>query len=235
MTARLIDILGEMKEPRLKNPLSAAALCALILLAGVWLFNRYELIQLVEAVPYNEEIRGVLTERLTSADALPSLQASFKKNNGAIYVLGGSQGSLDSKFKAASMLYRRGVCSKVLVLSKPGETERAPVIANDAWAVKRLRELGVAQKDMEMVRVDGGNFGTLNEAETLSRIASGRGYGNLLLITAPYHTKRVRLTFSKYAKGKGIDILVYPSDETASLRSLITEYLKLAVYRYVLL
>lgn len=102
------DITGEMRYPRLKNRLSAAALCAIVLLAGVWLFNRYELIQLVEVVPYNREIRGVLTERLTSADTLPSLQASFKKGGGAIYVLGGSQGGLDRKFEAASMLYRRG-------------------------------------------------------------------------------------------------------------------------------
>lgn len=88
-------------------------------------------------------------------------------------------------------------------MSKPGETESPPLIANDVWAVKRLRELGVAQEDTEIVRVDGKIFGTLSEAETLSRIASGRGYRNLLLITAPYHTKRVRLAFSKYAKGGG--------------------------------
>ena len=55
----------------------------------------------------------------------------------AIYVLGGNQRSLELKYKTAADLFRKGICKRIWILSRPGKTEYSRSLrrnlTNDEW------------------------------------------------------------------------------------------------------
>lgn len=152
----------------------------------------------------------------------------------AIYILGGSQNSLRRKFVVAARLYHDRRTRKVLILHRPGKTEYNRVLgrnmSNDEWAAARLEALGIAGRDIEAVRLKKGFFGTLAEAKGISALAQKRGYKSLILITAPYHTRRTRMVFEKFLAPRHAKLYVLGSSEKGYLRTFITEWIKLKVY-----
>ena len=156
----------------------------------------------------------------------------------AIYVLGGSQSSLKFKFKTAADLYHKGVCKRILILSRPGKTEYSSLLrrnlTNDEWAILKLRQFGIPEKNIDTIHMKDEFFGTLTEATNISRLIKKRGYNHVVLVSSPYHTHRVKISFEKFLKHQNVTFYVQGSDERASLRQLIIEFVKFKIYKYFL-
>ena len=156
----------------------------------------------------------------------------------AIYVLGGSQCSLAFKYKAAADLYHKGICKKIMILSRPGITEYSSLLrrnlTNDEWAIRELEKLGVPRDSVEPISITEGLFGTLTEAKSISRLMKERGYKGLVLISSPCHTHRVKISFEEYLKDYNAELYVKGSGERRLLRELVKEFIKLKIYEYLL-
>ena len=156
------------------------------------------------------------------------------KTTTLIYVLGGNQDSLISRFRKASSLYHQGLSKKILILSRPGITEfnqeLGRNLTNDEWSIRELEKLNVRKEDIEPASVKKGIFGTLSEAKDLSNIVRKKGSHRLILVTSNYHTRRVFSTFSKYASNNSFEIFIYGSNDTTGLGDLFLEYFKLLMY-----
>ncbi|MGD0886021.1 MAG: YdcF family protein [Thermodesulfovibrionales bacterium] len=207
---------------------------AIVLALATWLFLTGD------NFPGHEQMNSWLLQRLVSVNPLPD---DFNKLHPhvrqAIYVLGGSQNDLRYRFKAAAALYRNDVSRKIFILTDPRITEYDPSLGrnltNNEWAMKKLVEFGVKKEDIEPLSLKSGFFGTLREARTVTEEISNRGYAVLILVSSPYHTMRVRKSFSKYLRGKGINVFIYPSGGHPQLWQLLLEYLKLKIYDDILL
>lgn len=193
-----------------------------------------------EGFPGHAVLQSWLLEKLVSDQSLPPdfdmLHTHAKK---VIYVLGGSQESLRSRFKTAARLYQKVAVHKIVILDRPGIAEYDPSLernlTNNEWAIKRLEELGVQKKDIESISIANGLFGTLNEARGVSQEVTNKGYDALILVSSPYHTARVRETFAKYLHDKKVEIFIYGSDDHPCLLDLLIEYFKFIVYKNILL
>jgi len=157
----------------------------------------------------------------------------FKKTT-LIYVLGGNQNSLIHRFRKASSLYHQDLSDKILILSRPGITEFNSELGrnmtNDEWSRRELERLDVRKEDIQPVSVQNGIFGTLNEEKSLSDIVRKKKYKRLILVTSDYHTRRVYYTFSRDTSNNSLEIYLYGSNDTRSLRVLLYEYIKLFLY-----
>jgi hypothetical protein len=178
-----------------------------------------------------ENIRYRLKKELIVVDPLPPSAIID-----AVYILGGCQSSLEEKFKE---YYHNGICKRILILSRPGITEYSgPLgrnLTNNEWAVLKLKKLGVSEKNIEPIDIGQGFFGTLTEAKSISMLIKKRGYKSLMLITSPYHTKRVKVSFTSMLKDTGIILCVRGSEEKFSFSELVVEFIKLKIYEYFLI
>lgn len=156
-----------------------------------------------------------------------------------IYVLGGNQDSLIDRFVKASTLYHQGLSEKILILSRPGITEFNPELGrnmtNDEWSGKELERLNVRKEDIEAVFVPKRFLGTLSEGKILSDIVRKYKCSRLILVTSDYHTRRAYNTFSRYSSSNSLEIYMYGSRDTRSLRVLLYEYVKLLLYDHLIL
>lgn len=202
-------------------------------LGGVELF-------VIESAGDHYGFKSLLLKRLIHVEPLPeSSDKSASESKPALYILGGPQNSMENKFRVASERYHEGVVSKILFLSQSGITEYSSKIGrnftNDEWALEKLIKLGIPSELIEPVPIEKRFFGTLSEAQGISRIAVNRGYSRLILVTAPHHTMRTWLSFSRYFKGHDIKLYIYPSDDDAGMRELLIENMKFIIYKYILL
>jgi len=185
-------------------------------------------------------LKAHLNEKLVLSNYLPNYVTDYQAvSKNVIYILGGDQNSLEYRFKMAADLYQHHAANKIMTLSVGGITEYDPSLGrnltNDEWEIRKLAELGVSTKNIEILTIKHGFFGTLKEARYVSQVVLNKGYRTLILVTSPYHTKRAYESFSKYLVNKGIDIYVYASDDDGNLIGLLIEYFKLILYNNVLL
>ena len=156
----------------------------------------------------------------------------------AIYVLGGSQNSLDFKFRTAVKTYSKGICKRILILSRPGKTEYSSQLrrnlTNDEWAIHKLEKFGIPKKHVDPISLEEGFFGTFSEAKGISTLIRKRGYKSVLLISSPYHTHRVKISFKNFLKNHETIFYVQGSGERVSLKALTVEFIKLKIYQYLL-
>jgi len=159
------------------------------------------------------------------------------KKSMAIYVLGGDQGSLTSRFQKAASLYHQGFSKNILILSRTGITEFSRKLGrnltNNEWAIRELERLNVKKEDIEPVFVKKTLLGTMSEANDLSNIVNKKGLNGVILVTSDYHTRRVFTAFSRYASNRNIELYVYGSNDTADLQILLSEYIKLLFYKTI--
>ena len=91
-----------------------------------------------------------------------------------LYVLGSFQKSLKFKFKTAADLYYKGICKKILILSRTGKTEYSVSLGrnltNDEWSILKLKEFGVPKEHIEPIKIKEGFFGTFAEAKGISSL-----------------------------------------------------------------
>ncbi|HZS02151.1 MAG TPA: YdcF family protein [Chloroflexota bacterium] len=52
---------------------------------------------------------------------------------------------------------------------------------------------------------------TYDEALALRQMAAERGWGSLIVVTAPYHTRRAQLTFREVFQGTGVRVALWPA------------------------
>ena len=225
---------GQIKRLLLFLLIGALTSCSALL------FLRFELIELVEDMPFNKELKIFLMKRLVKVGPLLcGSHEAASEGDDLIYVLGGDQDSLKYRFKTATDLYHQGIGKKILILSEPGITEYDPVIernlTNDEWAIRQLVDFGVKQEDIEPVSLEKGFWGTFTEAKGISALVFKSGYRHLTLVSSPYHTMRVWVTFSRFLQNRNVTLSIYASNDHANLRNLLLEYFKLVIYENVVL
>lgn len=201
---------------------------------GLWVFLSQE------TIPGHMDLKGFLAGKLTKYEPLPfALYESHSNSGDVIYILGGSRRSLKDKFKTASDLYKERVANKVLIESSQMMMEYSPArernLTFNEWAIERLVALGVKKEDIEPVLLETGSFGTFQEAKGISDFVLKSGYNALVLVTSSYHTLRTWETFSKFIKNQNVNLYIYGANGEPTMYMLLQEYLKLNVYRVLLL
>jgi uncharacterized SAM-binding protein YcdF (DUF218 family) len=161
----------------------------------------------------------------------------------AIVVLSGAPAE---RVHEAADLFREGWAPRVLVTApapRPAELAlarlgvRVPTEQEGARAI--AVGLGVPASAFDVV--PGPVDSTAAEARALRALAAGGGWRRVLVVTSPYHTRRVRGLFRRALGGVGVEVLVVPSrhsdyrpgdwwrDRTEA-RNLVVEYQKLLFY-----
>jgi uncharacterized SAM-binding protein YcdF (DUF218 family) len=185
----------------------------------------------------SSEFRANLRDRIRKELIREDLKR-FTNVVDAIYLLGGSQNSLEFKFKKAADLYHDGICKRILILHRPGKTEYSGLLrrnlANDEWAILKLEEFGIPKKIVEVIRIKEEFFGTLTEAKGISSLIKKRRYKSVILISSASHTHRVKISFENFLQHDSIKVYVQSSDEKGSLGQLLIELIKLKIYEYFL-
>jgi uncharacterized SAM-binding protein YcdF (DUF218 family) len=179
-------------------------------------------------------IKKAIEQALTTVDPIPS-----ETKADAIYILGGGQESLEQKFKTASNLYKREICNKILIAHRSGTTEYSPELnrnlTNNEWSIRQLKKLSIPRQDIEIIKLEEGFFGTLSEAKGISSLARERNYKNIILISSPEHTRRVKISFEHFLQNASTKTYTLGSEQQPSLMETITELIKLNIYKYFLL
>ena len=185
----------------------------------------------------SDEFRANLRDRIRK-ELIREDSKRFTNVVDAIYVLGGSQNSLEFKFKRSAELYHDGICERILILSRPGITEYSPDLqrnlTNDEWSILQLERFGVPKQIIELISMKEGFFGTLTEAKGISMLIKKRGYKSVILISSASHTHRVKISFKNFLQHNNIKVYAQGSDEKGSLGQLLIELIKLKIYEYFL-
>jgi uncharacterized SAM-binding protein YcdF (DUF218 family) len=194
----------------------------------------------------------VLGVWITSIDGSTSINARNRKTifldslnkpginmKSAIYVLGGSQKSLERRFKKAASLYRTGAFGTIFTLGRLGKTEYSHALSrnltNDEWTIQTLEAMGVKVEHIEVVPVFESIWGTYSEAAVMSDLVRERGYNRLVLITSPYHGERAWNTFYSFLESRNIRMEIYLADDSTGEKGLLIEFIKLLVYKKILI
>lgn len=222
-----------LQGDHIKKILVRCGLIVLVLCTSAGLF-------LADIIPGRSELKASLAAILTEAPAVKEkAQKEIISSDMVIYVLGGSHKNMEERFKAVAMLCNKGSCSRILLFSEPGITKYDPSLGrnptNDEWAIKELTGLGVKREILEPVAFKNGLFGTLTEAAGLADIAAQRNYKHVILVTSQYHTKRTWITFSRIFEKQNIALSIYAANDSDRLRSLLYEYVKLVLYKDIIL
>jgi uncharacterized SAM-binding protein YcdF (DUF218 family) len=189
----------------------------------------------VAAIICRKNAAEFLLYRLTHVQHLPE---SASTRSDVVYLLGGTPDSLEAKFRTASRLIHEGKAARVLVMSERSllpfrpDLGRNPTV--DEWVMEKLGALGVEADTIEFVAIEDQFFGTWSEAKSVSHFLRGRGFVRLILVTSPLHSRRAWESFSRTVEQPHENLFVYLSDEPAYLRHLLTEYVKLILYRALL-
>ncbi len=206
----------------------------LVLLGAAGLFLSFE------HIPGHRELKVYLDKQLSIAEPLlEKVQHDYAQESTVIYVLGGSEKSLEERYKTAAFLYHEGLSKRILILSVPGITEYDPALGrnltNDEWSVKQLTRYGVKSVDVEPVTLHKGLLGTFTEASGIPELVARRGYKQLILVTSLYHTKRTWVSFTRMSEDGKLRLAIYGADDPEGLSGLLYEYRKLALYTQLLL
>jgi len=181
---------------------------------------------------FRKVLRGAIESDLVNIDTFPE-DGSFD----ALYILGGRHKSQRYKFEVASRIYQQELSRKIIFLSVAGTTaysqELARNLTNDEWSFLEMEKLGIHAKDVKAFAMGKALFGTMNEANNISRLALQNNYKNLLVVAAPYHSQRVRSSYDHYLKNSNITLTILGSGEPVYLRYLLLEWIKLRLYQFV--
>jgi len=163
----------------------------------------------------------------------------LRREETAVYALGGSQASMNEKFRVAAGILRDGLAAKILVLSVPGLTEYSRVLGrrmtNEEWIYMELEEEGVGADAVETVRIPKEFFGTLGEARAIPEMVVKKGYRRLILVSELHHSRRVMESFRRVGRNLPLEMFLYATGHVVGSRELLTEYGKLLVYEFLLL
>ena len=215
----------QIRVPNIQNSklyLFSTALFILVL-SAIWLSSN-------SAGRFRTDLKRFILNELIYNNPLP-----YGAKADAIYILGGSQKSLEFKYKTVADLFHQGISNRIWILSRPGKTEFSRSLGrnltNDEWSVLKLKEFGVPGENVEPIKIDEGFFGTFSEAKGISSLLKSRQYKSILLISSDDHTKRVKISFDNFLKDQDIKAYTQGSGERILLRHAIVEFIKLKIYQ----
>ncbi len=125
------------------------------------------------------------------------------KNVDAIVVLSGDEGA---RVKDASKLFRSGF-AKYLIITKSDHEDIQENRTNSEKMMRIAIEEGVASDSILFTNQEAGD--TIGEAQEVLAVANQRQINSLLVITDPYHTRRVKIIFNRIFKDDDISISVH--------------------------
>lgn len=173
------------------------------------------------------------------ARELVLVENPIQENIEAVYVFGTGYKGTRRHLKRAADLYNQGFTDKILFFHVAGamkyDRSLRKTLPRNAWVVHQLEKYGVPAFAAEPVAVPYRFFGTYTEADAVANEIVQRKLKSILLITSPYHTKRVRKCFDYFLNEKEVFILVSGSTDRGYLRDHLIEYLKLKFYEWFLL
>ena len=182
----------------------------------------------------SDHLKHLLLENLVSLDSGPA-----PERFDAAYIMGGDNRAQGFKYHAASEIYQEGLCDKFLFMSVEGRdrysTEMARNYTRDELTALKLERAGVDKATIMPISIRKGPFGTMNEARSVIDFVKKNHYRNVLVIAAPYHSRRVRLSFSSFAGNDGLEIKIFGSGEHVRLKELLFEFMKLKLYGLLML
>jgi len=200
--------------------------------------NKSDIIKFFHSSTVNSVIKPYLKLELTLPPSF-HIKNQFPKKQQIIYVMGGDQISLKARFRKASQLFQSGFGDRIWVYILPGETTFDRSIGRSLlkqeWALKQFMQLSITEKDIDFIDFEEGFFGTLTEGQKIIGHARHLGYEHINIVTSTYHTKRVEVTFSGFSEKSNISFNIYDAEDITGFRYLLKEYIKLLVYRYILL
>ena len=149
-------------------------------------------------------------------------------------VLGGDAGD---RGLTAARLYAAGMAPRVLLTgleASPPEVRRAYL----HWRVHVLAEAGVPQERLEYDAESGNSW---QEAVNTRRMMEARGWHRVLVVSDPYHMRRLSWTWRRVFADSGLKYSLVASSpafwkpdvwwrDEKSGQAVIAEYIKLAYY-----
>lgn len=210
-----------------KRCLGPLALCVfLTVAAGTWFLSG-------SAASFRLWLNETLLEDLIREVPVPSGESVD-----AAYILGGTQESLEYKYRTVAGLVTSGTVRKVWFLGRPGITGYSAALGrnltNDEWSVRTLGGLGVAREQTEIVEMVEDFFGTLSEAKQVSGLVASRSVKSIVLVAQKFHTRRALASFKKYMPA-GVKLYISSSEDTQRLYESCIEFIKWKVYEIFLL
>jgi len=170
---------------------------------------------------------------------IPDINENANDVGYIIYILGGSQDTLINTYKYAAELYKHNISKYIFILDRPSNKKYYPIMnkyfTNNEWSVNELEKHGVKKQIIKFVSIPNRIFGTLTEAEEMSKTAAKYGYNNIILVTSEYHTKRAFKSFSYFSKEYNFEVFVYGSKDDIGIKECFIEYMKHLFYEYCLL
>ncbi|MBK9165431.1 MAG: YdcF family protein [Acidobacteria bacterium] len=171
------------------------------------------------------------------------------ENPDAIVVLAGSAEYEERNLEAAR-LYREGAAPRIILTNDGMKGGWNNELGRNPYFVEKARWLlianGVPEAAIEEIPEpirDRGEIGTEVEAKKVLAFCRDKGYGRLLIVTSPYHTRRALITYlsitDAYSERRSIGI-VHPSVSGLDVpnvgwwlrpmnwRIVISEYMKMA-------
>ena len=210
-----------------KGCLALLAVCVfLAVAAGAWLFSG-------SAAGFRLQLSEILLKELFREAPVPPGESVD-----AAYVLGGTEESLEYKYRTVADLVASGTVRKVWILGRPGTTGYSATLGrnwtNDEWSVHTLDDLGVPSEQTEILEMEEGFFGTLSEAKQVSEFVASRSVKSIVLVAQKFHTRRVLSSFRKYMPA-GVKVYISSSEDTQRLSENCIEFFKWTVYETFLL
>jgi uncharacterized SAM-binding protein YcdF (DUF218 family) len=206
-----------IKLTRLLSAMFIAALLSLI-----WMESDY-------SYDFRVAAKNQLLDKLTSEVLPPD-----DKVIDVAYILGGGSKSLRYKYKTVADLYKDGKVNRVWILQKRGRSDahKNRIAQSSESELRTLEGYGVPRDKIELIPVDEGMFGTYSEARDVSHEIIKDHYTTVLLVSSAHHTKRLKESFQSFiTKQPEVDLYIKASDEQVYLTEMISEYVKLNVYR----
>ena len=156
------------------------------------------------------------------------VQDELKKAD-VIIVLGGETG----RVKEATRLYKQGLAG-YLIMSGGSFDNRVSLTAAMRNAAMRL---GVPR---ESIILEPEARSTYQHPELVKPIMQARGFQSAIVVSSPYHMRRVKMLFDRAFRKSGIELMYYPVQggwfdpdswwtKAVSRRAVKMEYAKLAV------
>jgi len=130
------------------------------------------------------------------------VQDDLKKAD-VIIVLGGASGE---RTLQAVDLYKKGYAPRILMCGGKGVWRFTWGEVMGDLAVER----GVPR---DAVIAEGSSRTTIEEALNAKRVMEERGFKSAIVVSSPYHMRRVSLLFGKVFKGSGMSLIFYPAQE----------------------
>ena len=143
------------------------------------------------------------------------------------------------RFKHGVRLYKQGYAENIMVCSDTISLNLAKVHLDWEEIIREaVRREGIPERDLLIVGIV---TSTYDEACLTKNIMLKKNFKSAIVVSSPYHMRRVRMIFEKIYKGSGISLYYSPVEESkfqvekwwtreGELVTVVNEYIKLVLY-----